>query len=123
VWLPGTYSATPVRIISLGELAGRDVIHGPCRIGTVPCDPWPAVILGQLSELRLHGPAVPAVASKPRARHPAGPRASRARPVPPAHPAVPEALSAVWSHARQARAEMDCLLAAIYSEDKVLSRP
>jgi DNA-binding transcriptional LysR family regulator len=44
VWLPGTRPAAPGRVIGLGELAGLDVIHGPRRRGTVPYDPWLAVI-------------------------------------------------------------------------------
>ena len=56
VWLPGTYPAASGRVIGLGELAGLDVIHGPRRIGTVPYDPWLAVIRASLPSFGFADP-------------------------------------------------------------------
>jgi hypothetical protein len=44
VWIPGTHPAARRGIISLGELAGLDVIHGPRRLSTVTHDAWLAIL-------------------------------------------------------------------------------
>jgi DNA-binding transcriptional LysR family regulator len=44
VWIPGTHPAARRGTISLGELAGLDVIHGPRRLSTVTHDAWLTVL-------------------------------------------------------------------------------
>jgi DNA-binding transcriptional LysR family regulator len=44
VWIPGTHPAARRGTISLGELAGLDVIHGPRRLSTVTYDAWLAIL-------------------------------------------------------------------------------
>lgn len=44
VWIPGTHPAARRGTISLGELAGLDVIHGPRRLSTVTHNAWLAVL-------------------------------------------------------------------------------
>jgi len=44
VWLPAMHPAAARRLISLGELARLDVIHGPRRLSTVTYDAWLAVM-------------------------------------------------------------------------------
>ena len=44
VWLPATHPAAARRVISLGELARLDVIHGPRRLSAVTYDAWLAVM-------------------------------------------------------------------------------
>ena len=44
VWIPGTHPAARRGTISLGELAGLDVIHGPRRLSTVTHDAWLAIL-------------------------------------------------------------------------------
>jgi DNA-binding transcriptional LysR family regulator len=44
VWIPGTHPAARRGTISLGELAGLDVIYGPRRLSTVTHDAWLAVL-------------------------------------------------------------------------------
>ena len=63
VWIPGTHPAARRGTISLGELAGLDVIHWPRRLSTVTHDAWLAVLRGRQPALRLHRPAVPALAA------------------------------------------------------------
>jgi len=44
VWLPATHPAASRGLISLGELARMDVIHGPRRAGAATYDAWLAVM-------------------------------------------------------------------------------
>ncbi len=44
VWLPPDHRAASRGVISLGELAGMDVIHGPRRFSTAIYDAWLAVM-------------------------------------------------------------------------------
>jgi hypothetical protein len=44
VWIPGTHPAARRGTISLGELAGLDVIYGPRRLSPVTYDAWLAVL-------------------------------------------------------------------------------
>ena len=44
VWIPGPYPAGGRGTISLAELAGLDVIHGPRRLSTVTHDAWLAIL-------------------------------------------------------------------------------
>ena len=44
VWIPGTHPAARRGTISLGELAGLDVIYGPRRLSAVTYDAWLAVL-------------------------------------------------------------------------------
>ena len=46
VWIPRTHPAARRGTISLGELAGLDVIHGPRRLSTVTHDAWLGVLRG-----------------------------------------------------------------------------
>jgi DNA-binding transcriptional LysR family regulator len=44
VWIPGTHPAGRRGTISLGELAGLDVIYGPRRLSAVTYDAWLALL-------------------------------------------------------------------------------
>jgi DNA-binding transcriptional LysR family regulator len=44
VWIPAAHQAARCEVISLGELARMDVIHGPRRGGAAPYDAWLTVL-------------------------------------------------------------------------------
>jgi len=102
VWLPGDHPAAPRGVISLGDLARMDVIHGPRRAGAAVYDAWLAVMQASNPRFDFADPpfrhfrpmtlAFAATASRPTAvltgpQHPVGDRSVPAQPDPAAGPA------------------------------------